>query len=280
MARAIGQTVPMIDTLTTFAQPWLHGIKLELARYLIAATAVTLLYWLARRWTASRRIQNRTATMADRRREILLSMQAITIFGFVNVITFALIRAQVIHLSLTPSFAGIALQLGAMVLLHDAYFYWMHRGLHLPVMFRRAHAAHHRSRTPTSWASYAFAPIESVFEAIFVPIFLLVWTLFTPAYPLAIFIFLGHQIARNAIGHSGYELAWPGFTRSALTGWLTTTTHHDLHHSQGRYNYGLYFTWWDRWMGTEHPGYHEAFEVVAGRKMGDGRANLSNSPTR
>jgi sterol desaturase/sphingolipid hydroxylase (fatty acid hydroxylase superfamily) len=75
--------------------------------------------------------------------------------------------------------------------------------------------------------------------------------------------FVLHQITRNVLGHMGHELAWPGFTRSRLTGWLTTTTHHDLHHSQGRYNYGLYFTWWDRMMGTEHPRYHEAFETAA-----------------
>ena len=35
--------------------------------------------------------------------------------------------------------------------------------------------------------------------------------------------------------------------------------------SKGRYNFGLYFTWWDRWMGTEHPRYHERFESVASR---------------
>jgi sterol desaturase/sphingolipid hydroxylase (fatty acid hydroxylase superfamily) len=39
--------------------------------------------------------------------------------------------------------------------------------------------------------------------------------------------------------------------------------HHDLHHSEGRHNFGLYFTWWDRMMGTEHPDYHARFETVA-----------------
>lgn len=29
--------------------------------------------------------------------------------------------------------------------------------------------------------------------------------------------------------------------------------HHDLHHAQAGWNYGLYFTWWDRLMGAEHP---------------------------
>ncbi len=46
--------------------------------------------------------------------------------------------------------------------------------------------------------------------------------------------------------------------------WLTTTTHHDLHHGGERANYGLYFTWWDRWMGTESPHYHAAFARAVG----------------
>ena len=45
--------------------------------------------------------------------------------------------------------------------------------------------------------------------------------------------------------------------------WLTTVTHHDLHHSESRWNFGLYFTWWDRWMGTEHPRYKEEFRKNA-----------------
>jgi uncharacterized protein (DUF2147 family) len=28
-----------------------------------------------------------------------------------------------------------------------------------------------------------------------------------------------------------------------------------MHHQHGRYNYGLYFVWWDRWCGTEHLEY-------------------------
>jgi hypothetical protein len=60
--------------------------------------------------------------------------------------------------------------------------------------------------------------------------------------------------------------------------WFTTTLHHDMHHQHGRCNYGLYFAWWDRWCGTEHPDYrpqlavlvrsldpHEASSGVAGK---------------
>ncbi|MES2097997.1 MAG: sterol desaturase family protein [Pseudomonadota bacterium] len=256
----------MIDTLQSFGWHWLHSFRIEMIRYLLGAAGVAIVYWLLRRWTASRRIQTRAATFADRRREFLLSVQTIAVFGVVDLIAFAAIAAGIIRIDTgTPNLAIFAGQIAVMIVAHDAWFYWMHRGLHLRQLFRRAHAAHHLSRTPTSWAAYSFAPIEAVFEALYVPIMLFGVSLVSPVYPLAIFVFLGHQIARNAIGHSGHELAWSGFTRSPWTGWLTTTTHHDLHHSEGRYNFGLYFTWWDRMMGTEHPRYHEKFERVAAR---------------
>src|SRR5215469_6146336 len=33
----------------------------------------------------------------------------------------------------------------------------------------------------------------------------------------------------------------------------------DLHHQSFRSNFGLYFTWWDKLMGTEHPEYGKTF---------------------
>jgi sterol desaturase/sphingolipid hydroxylase (fatty acid hydroxylase superfamily) len=35
--------------------------------------------------------------------------------------------------------------------------------------------------------------------------------------------------------------------------------HHDIHHAAAQWNYGLYFTWWDRLIGTEHPDYQARF---------------------
>ena len=73
-----------------------------------------------------------------------------------------------------------------------------------------------------------------------------------------------HMIVRNVIGHSGFEIFPRGTAAHALFGLLTTNTHHDLHHSAGRLNYGLYFTWWDRLCGTENPDYRETFDRVTG----------------
>ncbi len=252
-----------MEVLRGFGWHWLHGVQLETTRYLIGAIGVAAFTWAAGRWIVHRRIQNRRASFADRRREAMQSIQTIMVFSFVNLLAFVMIGLGWIRFAAPPmNLPVMVAQVVAMVLLHDVYFYWMHRWLHTRAMFRRAHATHHLSRTPTSFAAYAFAPIEAVTESIYVPVMILVVSAVSPLYPFGVFIFLGHQIARNAIGHSGFELAWPGFTRSRLTGWMTTTTHHDLHHTEGRYNFGLYFTWWDRMMGTEHPRYHEKFEAV------------------
>lgn len=62
-------------------------------------------------------------------------------------------------------------------------------------------------------------------------------------------LFMVHQIARNT------EIFPARRDGQPLLDFLTTSTHHDLHHATARWNYGLYFTWWDRWMGTEHPDY-------------------------
>lgn len=246
---------------------WLGGIRIEMIRYLAGAAGVALTYWLIRRWIEHRRIQSRRATFADRRREFTLSAQSIAVFAVVDFISFGLVHNGLIPIHNGPINLPLLLaQLLAMIVMHDAYFYWMHRALHLRSLFLLAHAAHHRSRTPTSWAAYAFAPLEAVTESLYIPFMLILLSAIAPIHGWAIFIFLGHQIARNALGHSGFELMPSGFTKHWLFGHLTTSVHHDLHHSEGRHNFGLYFVWWDRLMGTEHPQYHERFESVVTRQ--------------
>jgi sterol desaturase/sphingolipid hydroxylase (fatty acid hydroxylase superfamily) len=160
-----------------------------------------------------------------------------------------------------------------LVVAHDAWFYWTHRLMHLPALFRWFHRTHHRSVSPTPWAAYSFAVTEAAVQAIFLPLILLV----LPLHPLVIFIFLIYMIVRNVMGHAGIEL----LPKSWLVGWwgqlFTTTLHHDMHHAHGRFNYGLYFTWWDRICRTEHPQYRErlralAINVDGVRAAGDGLA--------
>jgi len=68
------------------------------------------------------------------------------------------------------------------------------------------------------------------------------------------------------MGHAGFEFSPCWWLASPLTRWVNTTTRHDLHHNGSfKHNYRLYFTWWDKWLGTEHPRYAERFAEVIGR---------------
>ena len=236
----------------------------DLGRYLVAAGLVSLIVWGARTWSEARRIQSRRAGFTDYRREILSSLRTVLVFGLTTISTLLMIEAGWISKLDGPiDWPVFAFQLTAMIIAHDAYFYWMHRGLHLKYMFRFSHLHHHKSRTPTPWAAYSFSSFEAMTEAAFVPVYLLVVSVLgAPLYGFAIFLFLAHMILRNAIGHAGVEFFPAGWTRGPLR-WITTTTHHDLHHSEGNTNFGLYFTWWDRIMSTEHPRYEERFNAVA-----------------
>jgi sterol desaturase/sphingolipid hydroxylase (fatty acid hydroxylase superfamily) len=96
------------------------------------------------------------------------------------------------------------------------------------------------------------------------------YLMIVPMHGLGVFIFLTFMIIRNAVGHSGYEVFPRHWVTHPIFGQLTNVTHHDLHHSSFRYNYGLYFTYWDRLMGTEHPEYVAKTLKVKGARRREG----------
>jgi len=257
----------------TNTQYWIERIQdhfigtftFDLGRYLIAASALTLILWLAKSWAEARRIQNRRAKRDDYVREISSSFRTVFFFALTGLATVLMIEAGIIPVHEGPyAFSTFAIQVAAITLFHDAYFYWMHRALHHKRLFRATHLHHHKSRTPTAWAAYSFSAWEGVTESAFMPLYLLIVSLMGVTYiDFAIFVFLAWMIIRNVMGHAGVELFPAGWVDSKWLDWITTTTHHDLHHSEGNHNFGLYFTWWDRWMGTEHPQYKERFRAVA-----------------
>lgn len=235
-------------------------IATELSRYIVFAlvwSAVILLGW---RWAASRKIQPKPFRRKDMLRDFRTSVVAIVVFGLVGVVTVQLMSLGLLQWH-DGQYGLWMFLLGAFVtaVAHDTYFYWTHRWMHHRRLFRTFHYTHHLAKSPSVWTSYNLSIPEAVVQAAFIPI----WFLIMPMNGWLVFFFFVHQLGRNVTGHAGYEFAWPGFSRGWITRWITTATHHDLHHSEGRHNFGIYFTWWDKLMGTEHPQYHERFEANA-----------------
>ena len=130
---------------------------------------------------------------------------------------------------------------------HDTWFYWTHRWMHTPKLFKAAHAVHHASRPPTAWAAMAFHPWEALTGAVVIPV--LVFAL--PMHISAIAVVLTVMTVMGVTNHMGWEL-FPRVVVNGLLGkWLITATHHQRHHDEYRGNYGLYFRFWDRVCGTD-----------------------------
>ncbi len=234
--------------------------------FILAAIAFLLFYILLRAKIGYKKIQLRFPGPKDYLREIGFSICTIAIFGFVPVL---LIKnpAVVIHTTYYRNigdygwfyfFAAFPL----MLLIHDSYFYWTHRLMHHKRLFAIFHLVHHRSNNPSPWAAYAFHPLEAVVEAGVFAFFL-----FTiPVHPLHFYIFFFFMIVYNVYGHLGYELYPAGFSRHWLGKWINTSVSHNQHHQFCKGNYGLYFTVWDRLMGTLRTDFEKRFEEMAAKK--------------
>jgi sterol desaturase/sphingolipid hydroxylase (fatty acid hydroxylase superfamily) len=242
-------------------------IMFDGGRYVIATLVMSAILFLAHRtaWRAQI-IQSRRPTRADYVRELSTSLR--TVFVYAAAATPVLwARSNGFGAPFpthVPSWLEIAGWVIVLLIVHDTYFYWTHRLLHTPRFFRRWHRTHHKTITPTPFTAYAFDWREALVHVAMPLAFQLV---FGGPF-LAFFIFLAIMIVRNVWGHCGTEFHPAWFADHWFWGWFTTTTHHDLHHSGGfGCNFGLYFTFWDRVCGTEHPRYREIFREVTARRL-------------
>jgi lathosterol oxidase len=150
------------------------------------------------------------------------------------------------------------------LLLHDAWFYWTHRWMHRPRLFRAAHAVHHASRPPTAWAAMSFHPLEALTGAVVIPVLVLL----IPIHFAALFVVLAVMTLMGVTNHMGWELFPRRLVEGKAGAWLITASHHQRHHQQYGSNYGLYFRFWDRFCGTDR-GLGSFAHAAAGAAAGD-----------
>jgi sterol desaturase/sphingolipid hydroxylase (fatty acid hydroxylase superfamily) len=242
---------------------WLKILALLSFRYLFIAGAAFLFFYVYRKAKfAPRRIQPKFPTSIDYQREIGYSVVTLLIFAAIP--TFILSNPLIQpHTTLYTDISRYGTwyfwaAYPLMAVMHDTYFYWTHRLMHHRKLFKYFHLVHHRSTNPSPWAAYAFHPLEAIVEAGIFVVFL-----FTiPIHPLHLFFFFLFMIVYNIYGHLGYELYPRKFAGHWLGKWINTSVSHNMHHQHFKQNYSLYFTFWDRVMGTMHRDYEEHFELA------------------
>lgn len=153
----------------------------------------------------------------------------------------------------TPTRAVI--EATAYVLAFEAYFYPLHRLLHVRAVYRRIHIVHHRSVFPAPLSGLALHPVEAMAIIGFLPIAMWVWPIHLVSLAIVI-VFLSGSIL---LAHSsvGWFPAW--WARTPVLNWYVAPNVHVLHHARGDCNYGATLSILDRVLGTlATPGRHGA----------------------
>lgn len=249
-------------TMASLALVWLKVFIITALRYLvIASLAFFPVRWMRDR-LASFKIQEAFPRPSDYRREVGFSFVTFIVFGFTGVFIHLMFDHTQLYTDIQEyPLWWFLLSIPVALVIHDTYFYWTHRLMHHPRLFKVMHLVHHRSTNPSPWASFAFHPLEAVVESGIVTLL----AFLIPIHPLALIVFLLIMTAENVMGHLGYEFFPAWLTRSRIGKWLNTSTNHNMHHRYFEGNYGLYFRWWDIWMGTTHPRYEATLTDIQQR---------------
>ena len=149
--------------------------------------------------------------------------------------------------------------------LQETYYYWLHRWMHIPKIFRIVHKVHHDSKISSPFTAFSFHPIEAFLQAIFLPILLL----FIPIHLYVLILLLVIMSISSVINHLDIEI-YPASWKNNFAKLLIGATHHSLHHTYYKNNYGLYFTFWDVWKKTESNKFDEIYDRVTKNKFDKG----------
>jgi lathosterol oxidase len=188
---------------------------------------------------------------AQVRREIGWSLSAAAIYGIPAGLVMAAWRnfgaTQIYSEPLAHGWLWLLASVPVYLFIHDSYFYWTHRLMHRPGLFRIMHAVHHDSRPPTAWAAMSFHPWESLSGALLIPVLVFI----IPIHWAALAVVLTVMTFFGVTNHMGWEIFPRSWLESGFGRVMITASHHHLHHRNYRCNFGLYFRFWDRVCGTD-----------------------------
>ncbi|EAW08607.1 sterol desaturase family protein [Aspergillus clavatus NRRL 1] len=147
------------------------------------------------------------------------------------------------------------LQFPVFIAFTDFFIYWIHRGLHHPLVYKTLHKPHHKWIMPSPFASHAFHPLDGWLQSVPYHVFPFIFPLQKIAY---VFLF-GFINLWTVLIHDGEYVANSPIVNGAAC--------HTMHHLYFNYNYGQFTTLWDRLGGSYRKPNEELFRRET--KMGE-----------
>ncbi|KAL2862984.1 sterol desaturase family protein [Aspergillus lucknowensis] len=147
------------------------------------------------------------------------------------------------------------LQFPLFIAFTDFFIYWIHRGLHHPLIYKTLHKPHHKWIMPSPFASHAFHPFDGWSQSVPYHVFPFIFPLQKVAYVLL----FGFINIWTVMIHDGEYVANSPVINGAAC--------HTMHHLYFNYNYGQFTTLWDRMGGSYRKPNEELFRRET--KMGE-----------
>jgi plant 4alpha-monomethylsterol monooxygenase len=143
-----------------------------------------------------------------------------------------------------PPLSTTFAQITFFFLLEDFLFYFGHRALHTPTLYKKIHSVHHEHSAPFGIVAEYAHPLEVLFlgAATILPPMLVGPHLFT------LFLYLSLRCFQTVECHSGYDLPFSPNKWIPLYG---GARFHDFHHKMHSHNYASTFIWVDWLAGTD-----------------------------
>jgi sterol desaturase/sphingolipid hydroxylase (fatty acid hydroxylase superfamily) len=145
-----------------------------------------------------------------------------------------------------PDAWTILKQFALFIVINDTIFYWSHRLLHHPAIYKYVHKKHHEFKVTIGIAAMYAHPLEVILSNTLPTVG---GALLVGAHPVVWFLWLWLRMVETVDAHSGYQLPFSPF--HLLASVQGGAERHDFHHSHNVGNFGSFFIFWDWIMGTD-----------------------------
>ena len=259
---------PKLETAQSFAFGWIAQIWLVNMVLMIVSAGGLHLYFITYRKQGKRlkfdpRDQgrnNRLWNFSDQVKDNMfwsLGSGVLQLTGFQVITMWAIANGYTPVITLNSNPVWFIMALILIPIWSAFHFYWVHRLLHVPFLYKRVHSLHHRNVNIGPWSGFAMHPVE---HFLYLSTLCIHWIV--ASHPIHLFFHIIYQGPGAAMTHTGYEDLLIKDKRRLALG----TFYHQLHHRYYECNYGNQEMPWDRWFGTFHDGSEEATRTTRDRK--------------
>jgi sterol desaturase/sphingolipid hydroxylase (fatty acid hydroxylase superfamily) len=145
-----------------------------------------------------------------------------------------------------PQWHVVLLHIFLFTIVEDTLFYWSHRLLHHPLIYKHIHKQHHKFKATIGIASEYAHPVEAILSNVIPSLagpFLV-----GQVHVVTFWLWLVIRVVETVDAHSGYDFPLNPFNCLPFQG---GPERHDYHHMYNVGSFGSFFTFWDWVMGSD-----------------------------